>query len=430
MRNPASVGFGVLLGLILSTAGAYDKDCRIYDPDAAHLWNRLHETLFVRVAADGARYGCDRIDPLYWYTTKQTLAKDSHRAAIGILDKFLQEHGEKLIRDPLRRAFLQHDLWALFDWSTQNPHFEEYGPERKALQLRLAAVIRRLALSEREIAALPGNFASPPDGGPVTVLPDRLLDPEGPWIAVAAAGPVAPVHAQDFGGRSIFQVYLKLPEGRAATLSYLARLHAIDILWSPAEPNWPREEPVVLRPDLPQFPAGTQWVLVRTMAVLDPNANIRPTPVVESIQLRIYDHVPAGQWPTPDETKAIQRFQEFQSVRSRQGALRQVQPGELDFQFVLFRTMGGDPIQHANERGEGISFTAAHHDALRQCGICHAGSGVYSVRILVPLGGIRERLREPGLREAKPGEEAVATALWKRSQYDFGLLRGLWGRAD
>jgi hypothetical protein len=44
---------------------------------------------------------------------------DSHAAGLAMLDEFLDENGESLIEDPLKRAMLQLDLWALFDWTTR-----------------------------------------------------------------------------------------------------------------------------------------------------------------------------------------------------------------------------------------------------------------------------------------------------------------------
>ena len=88
---------------------------RLYDPDPHQLWS-LHETLFIRVGPDGRAYGEDRLDPLVWSSTRHLLEDDSHRRALRVLNEFLSRHGERLIRDPLERAFLQHDLWVLFDW--------------------------------------------------------------------------------------------------------------------------------------------------------------------------------------------------------------------------------------------------------------------------------------------------------------------------
>ena len=43
----------------------------------------------------------------------------SHEQAIAVLDEFLAEHGEELVKDPLKRAILQRDLWAVFDWTAE-----------------------------------------------------------------------------------------------------------------------------------------------------------------------------------------------------------------------------------------------------------------------------------------------------------------------
>src|SRR5215471_15428704 len=92
-------------------------DAAVYDEDPGHLWNQLNEALFVRTAPDGKRFGRDELDILYWPTTKNLLFEPSHQKAFAALDEFIDKHGEKLIRDPLKRALLQRDLWELFDWS-------------------------------------------------------------------------------------------------------------------------------------------------------------------------------------------------------------------------------------------------------------------------------------------------------------------------
>jgi hypothetical protein len=113
----------ILLFVLLFPFGAFaadtssDDEVRTYDRNPRHLWNRLHQTLFIRVAPDGTTYGHDRLDPLFWGITRHLLEGPSHRKALDVLDEFLRKRGEKLIRDPLKRAFLQHDLWALFDWA-------------------------------------------------------------------------------------------------------------------------------------------------------------------------------------------------------------------------------------------------------------------------------------------------------------------------
>jgi len=122
----------------------------LYDPSPGHIWNRLHDVLLVREGPTGIRHGADSLDPLLWLNSKHLLAAPSHQRALRVLDEFLHTHAENLIRDPLKRAILQRDLWAVFDWSVQQrperPGETEYEPEKRELQARLAAVLRQIAL--------------------------------------------------------------------------------------------------------------------------------------------------------------------------------------------------------------------------------------------------------------------------------------------
>ncbi len=124
---------------------------RLYDRNPDHVWNRLYRSFYGRAAADGREYGYDELDPLLWDSTKRHLSGESHDRAIRVLDEFLRIHAERLIPDPLKRAILQRDLWAVFDWAAG-------APEPKSLQVKLAQVIRRLALSDNEIRSLPDNY--------------------------------------------------------------------------------------------------------------------------------------------------------------------------------------------------------------------------------------------------------------------------------
>src|SRR2546429_1665788 len=94
-------------------------------------------------------------DPLRGMQTKILLINPSNRQTVTVLDDFLSTHGERAINDPLKRAILQRDLWAIFDWSTQ-PQFS--SPEKFSLQNKLALVIKRLPLSPEDIARLPNSY--------------------------------------------------------------------------------------------------------------------------------------------------------------------------------------------------------------------------------------------------------------------------------
>jgi hypothetical protein len=76
----------------------------LYDANPNHLWNRIHEQFHVRIAPDGSRYGFDTVDPLLWRETQYLVRGPSAGRAVRVLDEFLASNGERMIRDPLKRA--------------------------------------------------------------------------------------------------------------------------------------------------------------------------------------------------------------------------------------------------------------------------------------------------------------------------------------
>ena len=172
-----------------------EKAGALYDPNSTHIWNRLYDALLIREGPTGAKYGAGSLDPLLWRDTKHLLVQPSHGRALRVLDQFLQTHAENLIQDSLKRAILQRDLWAVFDWSVQREPDDEgetsHEKERQELQIRLAEVLRRLALTSKEIESLPDNYAEAvasgvfakeydPDHRDRMFLPPDLFEPSGP----------------------------------------------------------------------------------------------------------------------------------------------------------------------------------------------------------------------------------------------------------
>ena len=100
----------------------------VYDSDPAHPWNRLHSALFVRTTVTGKSYGQDELDPLLWSYSKYLLLGERHKKILAILDEFISSKSDTLIKDPLKRAVLQRDLWSIFDWLA-NPQ-EVYASRR------------------------------------------------------------------------------------------------------------------------------------------------------------------------------------------------------------------------------------------------------------------------------------------------------------
>jgi hypothetical protein len=402
-----------------SNSLAAAESWRLYDPDPNHVWNRLYRSLFGRMGRDGREYGYDELEPLLWSQTKYLLINPANQQAITILDKFLSTHAERKIRDPLKRAVLQRDLWAIFDWTAGLP---TDTPEKLNLQIRLVQVMKRLALSPDEIATLPTTYQQAVTSKAFATaydlnkreqafLPPDLLDPKGSWVSLGSREglPVASAHVDGFSGRPVFLVFMHLPEGRDATLKYLQKLSEVPKrkLWIP-DPG-PPDVPARVRgnPNVPQFPTGTELALVREMVLIDSQGNFRPTNIIESIQIRIHRIVPSEIPQTffsgANGARAEMDTFEFKLSRSRlfageSGGLRPVLPGETE--FALF-------LSHGIDWESRVSLTA--------CSSCHLGPGIYSVRSrggdIVPA--------------SDSNQEANETKSWKSRRYDWGLLQGM-----
>ncbi len=96
--------------------GISHLNLEIYAPDPDQIWNRLFRLFYVRHARNGDQYGGDELDPYLWEKTKYLLSGPSHDEALKLLDEFLQQHSENLVRDPLRRAVFQRDLLGVYEW--------------------------------------------------------------------------------------------------------------------------------------------------------------------------------------------------------------------------------------------------------------------------------------------------------------------------
>jgi len=396
----------------------------LYDRDPNHLWNRLYRAFYRRVTNDGKEYGYDEMDPLLWWQTKYLLTNPANRQAVATLDEFLSTTGERAINDPVKHAILQRDLWAIFDWTTQS---QDKTPEKLKLQEKLSRVIRRLSLSPEEIAKLPNFYqraieskalapAYDPNQRDRPFLPPDLFDPTGAYVMLSARGgsPIAFGHVTFFSGRSVFLIFMRLPEGREATLKYLKSLSEFAKPWLP-DPNNPGR--VVPNPDLPEFPAGTQLVLIRKMVLIDSNGNSQPTNIIEDIQIRVHrtipNEIPGALNTSRNEAHAALDGFEFKFSRPKlfaneSGGLRSVVKGEKE--FALFRSHGIDFEQR---------------EPLQACASCHFQPGVHSMLS-------RGRMESGGMQrvEVMPSwdlnYESNETKWWKGTQYDWGLLQGLW----
>ena len=224
-------GLTVFLGTGLSQdsaaylAGSLTKDepQAVYADDPNDCWNRIFFHLFTRTLrirlsedfAEGAPFSLepgtkvsgkrvstrlfqriedgDRgIEPLYPHeqfrsdvSAAQVLEEPRFSAFRQALDEAL---AEKATRPPLERALMQSDLWAAFDfvsrdvsdWILKDAPIPLFRSRQDTLRGLLARLIKKLALSREEIAALPANY---PAAAASLKLPD-LFAPNSEWLEV------------------------------------------------------------------------------------------------------------------------------------------------------------------------------------------------------------------------------------------------------
>jgi hypothetical protein len=406
----------------------------IYDSNPDHLWNRLHRAFYVRTARNGEEYGHDELDPLLWSETKHLLVGPSHQQAIKLLDEFLSVNGSALITDPLKRAMLQRDLWAIFDWSADiSPSYQR---EAQALQSKLAPVIRSIALSREQIQALPDNYAdavrakvfaaqNDPERRETAFLPADLFQPDGPWVCVGARGgqPVAPSHAYAFSGRSVFLIFIRLPEGRSSTLNYLEKLQGFPVSIPGRDPN-----ERLPNPNLPQFPVGTQLALVRKMVIIDNQGDLVPTRLTEDVQIRVHRAIsrtiPEGFNFDSNAERTAQDFFEIKLSRAKlfaghSGGLRALARDEKE--FLIFMSHGDDPIEWVKDNE---SMERERITTLKFCVNCHSRPGIHSMNSHSNLMDAQAALIASDINN-----ETRITIGWKQSnqvKYDWRMLQRLW----
>src|SRR5262245_37136484 len=116
----AQVALGVLL--LGGVQGLKDDDAEfangvaVYDADPKHVWNRVYATFYVRTTVDGKSTGHDELDAPLWRKGEYLMRGPSRGRAVDLLDEFIRERGERLFGAGVKRAMLQRDMWAVFDY--------------------------------------------------------------------------------------------------------------------------------------------------------------------------------------------------------------------------------------------------------------------------------------------------------------------------
>lgn len=289
---------------------------RIYDDDPEHLWNRLFAAFYIRPSAlpDDAGgppvpriEGGDTIDFLAWAGTTYWDEPDVSDRLHGVVDEFLESDGVNLIEDPLRRVILLRDLWAVFDWFTDQ-NIRRIGSieirgRRSELCGKLARIISSLALTGAELAELPDNYDAALASGEFATgrrldprhnyLPAGLLTQPDEWVEIDFYEPDLhedlfkrriTLHTRSYRARSYFRIFYRFPDGRARLTDYLANLETTGIDWKQAA----QDGFINLTPEAAQIPIGTEFALVQFMMTLDEQLYPTPTGIIESVRLRNY----------------------------------------------------------------------------------------------------------------------------------------------
>ena len=422
----------------------------IYESNPDQLWNRVHATFFVRDDLPETQRLPDVLDPPLWSHTAFLLSNPSHKQAIGILDEFLETHAENLIRDPTKRAILQRDLWAVFDWTverrSEGVSDPAYMKEKHELQTRLAEVLRRIALTPQELAALPNNYAQAVASGDFgreydpahrerAFLPPDLFEVRGAWVELEDPGspvPVAFAHISNVSARSSFRVFLRLPGGRKATFDYLQALWDFPGPWvlTPATADHAQ----VKNPNVPQFPVGTEVALVRQLILFDNHGELVTSPITESVQMRVYREIrKSDARPSNPEDAIVQSGQDFYDIElSRQrlcgakaGGLHALGPNEKDF------TKGAGSPGPDEGRPKQYLTLKNYFPILQQCVFCHQGPGIHSLSSHVKLIKPHALQKDSESEAFSPlRRQDARTLALKRSAGDWAELMTLWAASS
>ena len=313
--DPAYYHQGELAGSLKS-----DSPLPLYDANPQSLANRLFAAFYIRTSNIPAKRGGtpvrrieggDVIDFLAWTGSDYWSTPETCQRLSSLLDECLAEPSRVRPADPLRRAMLQRDLWASFDFLVSRNIAREGDKlarqRRNAICRKLAAVIRSLTLSQSEIQSLPDTYALAVKSGQfapehrfdptVDYLPPGLLTAANEWQEIDFYQPsdihediqerFVTLHTRNYNARSYFRLFFRFPGGQPALEEYLQYIDAEAIDWKAGA----HRGFIKVRDGVRQIPVGTEVALVQFLITLDDHLQPTPTSIVESVRLRVFRNV-------------------------------------------------------------------------------------------------------------------------------------------
>ncbi|MEX2113313.1 MAG: hypothetical protein WD845_09015 [Pirellulales bacterium] len=428
-----------------------DAPLPLYDADPQSLVNRLFAAFYVRASNIPTKRGGmpvrrieggDVIDFLAWTGSDYWSAPETCQRLGSLLDECLADPAKFRPADPLRRAMLQRDLWAPFDFfvsaNIARLGDKETRQRRDAICRKLAVLIRVLTLSQTEIATLPDTYALAIESGRFAsehafdaerdYLPAGLLTDRTEWQEIDFFQPsdihediqerFVTLHTRNYKGRSYFRVFYRFPGGREALDEYLAYVDAEGIDW---KRDAQRGFASVLS-GTRQVPVGTEVALVQSLITLDDQLRPTPTPIVESVRLRVFRNVDGTAQPSTN-TGVGMNVSEYTLKRrllfdglSQGGLVR-----EADDQPLYRVIFMGDKAPDWGDVGRSLTLA-------QDCRRCHTGAGqigVQTIFSLVHQGGV-DAGAQLGVAHAlpidAPSPRGARAAIWKSRHESYRRL--------
>ncbi|MFO1022130.1 MAG: hypothetical protein U0903_15775 [Planctomycetales bacterium] len=192
---------------------------------------------------------------------------------------------------------------------------------------------------------------------------DRFPPTEG--YSRGHPGPLHHAPHRNYKGRSYFRIFYRFPEGRKQLEAYLKTVETDGIDWkASAQIGFAR-----VKESLPQFPPGVEVALLQFMMTLDDQLRPVPTPIVESVRLRVFRNV-TGEPQPPTNTEVGMNVSEYTLKRRllfdglKQGGLVR-EPDNQPIYRVIFM---GDFAPDWGDIKRTLTLT-------QDCRRCHTGQG-------------------------------------------------------
>ncbi|MFO0918771.1 MAG: hypothetical protein U0872_10710 [Planctomycetaceae bacterium] len=398
--DPAHFNDGELAGSLKSS-----EPIAVYDADPQSLANRVFAAFYIRRSEISTKRGGtpvkrieggDVLDFLAWPGSDYWSTPETCQKLNALLEECLDHPSQLRPGEPVKRAMLQRDLWAVFDFYASR-NIARHGDKetrrrRDDLCRKLAVVIRGLTLSPEEIASLPDNYAAAVKSGrfatehrfdpAIDYLPAGLLANPDEWQEIDFFYPkdvtndirerFVTLHTRSYLARSYYRIFYRFPGGRTALENYLRAMEAEGIDWKKSAQHGSAS----IRKDAPTLPVGTEVALVQLLITLDDRLIPTPTPIVESVQLRTFRNVDGSSEP-PTSTGVGMNVYEY--TLKRRLLFHGLKDGGLE------RTPDDQPIYRVIMQGpqapdwgdSGRSLTL-----MQDCRRCHTGAGQIGVQTM------------------------------------------------